>query len=296
MRGERRGTREEKVFSRPSSLTPRPFLRRCSLNPYVIDGGQAGKQRLRLLASVMEPTTSRLFDRLGLRMGMTCLDVGSGGGDVTLLLAGRVGPTGRVVGVDFDRDILRLAETEAQRVFPGRVEYRWADAENLQLPSTFNFVYARFLLSHLRHPQRCLAGMIAAVQPGGWIATEDIDFEGQFCHPPSRAVERYGELYQAVVRRKGADPTLGRKLPALFLEAGLKDVQFEVLQPTFRTGPGKRLAEVTMARIATAVVAEGLAEAAEVEAITAELEAYARDETTVLSAPRVVQCWARRSK
>lgn len=276
-------------------IHPSSLLRgRCSLKPYVIEGGQAGKQRLRLLSSVMEPTTSRLFDRLDLRSGMACLDVGSGGGDVTMLLAHRVGPTGRVVGVDFDRDILRLAETEARQAHLGQVTYRWADAENLQLPSEFDLVYARFLMSHLRHPDQSLAGMIAAARRGGWISTEDIDFDGQFCHPPSRAFDRYGELYQAVVRRKGADPTLGRKLPALFLEAGLHEVQLEVIQPTFRTGQGKRLAAVTMARIASSVVAENLADAAEVEAITAELEEYARDETTVMSAPRVVQCWARR--
>jgi cyclopropane fatty-acyl-phospholipid synthase-like methyltransferase len=40
-----------------------------------------------------------LFDRLGLRDGTICLDVGCGGGDATLELARRVAPTGRVVGV-----------------------------------------------------------------------------------------------------------------------------------------------------------------------------------------------------
>ncbi len=222
---------------------------------------------------------------------MACLDVGSGGGDVTQLLAGRVGPLGRVLGVDFDRDILRLAAAEAHQAHLGQVGYQWANAEDLQLPASFDLVYTRFLLSHLRHPQRCLAGMIAAARPGGRIAAEDIDFTGQFCFPDLPAFDRYGELYQAVVRRKGADPTLGRKLPALFLEAGLREVQLEVIQPTFRTGPGKRLAAVTMARIGAAVIAEGLADAAEVETLIAELEEYARDERTVLSAPRVVQCW-----
>jgi len=265
------------------------------VNPYVIEGGQAGKQRLRLLATVLQPTTSRLFDRFDLHPGMSCLDVGCGGGDVTLLLADRVGPNGRVLGIDFDRDILRLAQAEAQHAGVTHVEYRWADAENLQLPATFHLVYARFLLSHLPNARQALAGMIAAALPGGWILTEDVDFPGHFCYPESRAFERYGELYQEVVRRKGADPTLGRKLPVLFLEAGLADVQLEVIQPTFRTGPGKRLAAVTMARIAEAVIAEGLTDAAEIQAITTELEVYARDERTLMSAPRIVQCWGRRS-
>jgi hypothetical protein len=56
-----------------------------------------GRKRLRVLAHVMRPTTLNLFDRVGIRPGMACLDVGCGGGDVTFELADLVGPKGRVV-------------------------------------------------------------------------------------------------------------------------------------------------------------------------------------------------------
>ena len=45
---------------------------------YIIRGGQAGRERLRLLARVMRPTTAALFERAGVREGMRCLDVGCG--------------------------------------------------------------------------------------------------------------------------------------------------------------------------------------------------------------------------
>ena len=70
---------------------------------YVLRGGRAGAERLRLLNRVKWPTTEPLLEAAGLRAGMSCLDVGCGGGDVTLKMAALVGAEGHVVGVDRDQ-------------------------------------------------------------------------------------------------------------------------------------------------------------------------------------------------
>jgi hypothetical protein len=54
---------------------------------YVIRGGFEGRDRLRVLGRVMRTSSMSLFDRLGLRDGLTCLDVGCGGGDAPAVLA-----------------------------------------------------------------------------------------------------------------------------------------------------------------------------------------------------------------
>ena len=72
---------------------------------YVIRGGLEGRERLRVLGRVMRTSSMSLFDRLGLRDGLTCLDVGCGGGDATLELARRVAPAGRVIGAAFYRHL-----------------------------------------------------------------------------------------------------------------------------------------------------------------------------------------------
>ena len=69
---------------------------------YLIRGGIAGRERLRVLARVMRPATLALLERAGVTAGLRCLDVGCGGGDVTFDLASLVGITGHVVGVDLD--------------------------------------------------------------------------------------------------------------------------------------------------------------------------------------------------
>ena len=80
---------------------------------YMLRGGIHGRERLRLIARALGATTGNLFDRLGIDLGMRCLDVGCGGGDVALELARRVGPGGRVVGVDIDDAKLELGRHEA---------------------------------------------------------------------------------------------------------------------------------------------------------------------------------------
>ena len=83
---------------------------------YIIRGGVEGKKRLEVLSRVMWPTTSGLLARAGMKPGMCLLDLGCGGGDVTLQLASLVGAQGRVVGVDMDGTKLELAaKTAAER-------------------------------------------------------------------------------------------------------------------------------------------------------------------------------------
>src|SRR5215470_866804 len=97
---------------------------------YVIRGGVEGRERLRVIARVMRASSMSMFDRLGLRDGCQCLDVGCGGGDVTLDLARRVGPHGRVVGVDIDEKKLEIARTEARQLGVANVEFRVADVRD----------------------------------------------------------------------------------------------------------------------------------------------------------------------
>ena len=261
---------------------------------YVLRGGQAGAARLRLINRVKWPTTERLLDRAGLRAGMQVLDCGCGGGSVTLRMAALVGAEGEVVGIDLDQSILRLAQREAQDLnLP--VTFRHLGAEELEEVAAYDFAYSRYLLSHLQHPQRALEAMVRALRPGGRLAVEDIFFPGHVCYPPNAAFDRFVELYQAVVRAKGADPAIGVRLMGMALDAGLADVQVELVVPVFRDGEGKRVAQVTVEHVREAVLGAGLATGTEVDAIVAELEAFADDERTLMSIASTFQVWGRKA-
>jgi hypothetical protein len=57
------------------------------------------------------------------------------------------------------------------------------------------------------------------------IVVEDIDFRGHFAEPPCPALDRYVALYSASVTKRGADPNIGPRLPALLRAAGFSDVE-----------------------------------------------------------------------
>ena len=51
---------------------------------------------------------------------------------------------------------------------------------------------------------------------------EDTDFAGSFCYPTCAAYERYKELYQELLQRRGGDPNIGPKLPAMLRKPASK--------------------------------------------------------------------------
>jgi hypothetical protein len=79
------------------------------MEPYVIRGGQKGYERLLVLARDRWPDTAALLARAGVSPGMRCIDLGCGGGEVTLEIAKLVAPTGNVTGVVWTRSSMWAA-------------------------------------------------------------------------------------------------------------------------------------------------------------------------------------------
>ncbi|MGH7560754.1 MAG: methyltransferase domain-containing protein, partial [Gemmatimonadales bacterium] len=69
-----------------------------------------------------------------LRQGETVLDLGSGGGIDVLLSARRVGPSGKVYGLDMTDEMLELARANAAKAGAGNVEFLRGQIEQIPLP------------------------------------------------------------------------------------------------------------------------------------------------------------------
>jgi SAM-dependent methyltransferase len=226
---------------------------------------------------------------------MTCLDLGCGGGDVTLKLAELVGPEGHVVGVDMDETALELAQQTASGMGLDNVKFRAMNVQDWTEDSQYDFIYSRFLLTHLTDPLRMLEQMLRATRPGGVALVEDIDFAGCFSHPTCTGYERYVRLYRAAAARQGADADIGPKLYGMLLDAGWQDVQLNVVQPAFASGEGKQLALSTLINIADSVLRENLATDSELQSAVDDLTKFTDSPRTIISLPRVFQVWGRRA-
>jgi ubiquinone/menaquinone biosynthesis C-methylase UbiE len=111
---------------------------------------------------------------------MACVDVGCGGGDVAFDLARLVGPSGTVVALDVDKIKIESARREAAAMQLTNVDFRVSDIYDASLEAEFDLAHARFLLSHLRDPERALLKMRQALRPGKMLVIADTDFRGPF--------------------------------------------------------------------------------------------------------------------
>jgi SAM-dependent methyltransferase len=257
---------------------------------YAIEGGRSGKARLDVLARLRAPSTSALLDRVGVAEGARCLDVGCGGGHVSLELARRVGEHGFVVGIDLDATVLDFARADAAAAGIRNVEFRCDDGTQLGRPS-YDVVYSRFLLSHIEDTTAVLAAMASALRRGGVLIAEDVDFSGCFCYPPCDAYDRYVALYRETIRRRGGNADLGPRLPSQFHSVGIRQIEVAVIQSCGLEGDAKLIMPLTLERIADAAVSEGLATARDIEQMITELYDYYADPTTLMGTPRIVQTW-----
>lgn len=260
---------------------------------YILSTGEAGAARLAILSSVLGPTTEAFLSRAGLKVGMRTLDLGCGGGDVTRLIARVVGDA-EVVGIDSDPLVIAVAAGHPVDVGTHRrPRYLVGTAEDVHDVGEFDFVYARFLLTHLSDPPAVLRSLVSACPPGTTIAVEDIDFAGHVCDPPSPAFDRFVELYQQTARAHGADPCIGPKLPELLRSVGLVDVESTALVPQFTEGEGKLIAYLTFVQIQPSLVALGLAGQSELRGISTELRRLGDDGWSMMSLAGIVQASGR---
>ena len=123
------------------------------LGNYPIEHRAGEIERLHIQSDAMAPDALAMLDRIGPIKGWTCLDIGCGPGGITDLLSARVGPAGRVVGLDMDAEFLEHARWNA----PSNVEFRLGDAYGSDLSAgTFDLVHMRFVASTAGNPEQLL--------------------------------------------------------------------------------------------------------------------------------------------
>ncbi len=111
----------------------------------------------------------------GLRDGETVLDLGSGAGIDCFLASPRVGPTGRVIGVDMTPEMLEKARTNARRGGFDNVDFRLGEIEALPLPdASVDVVLSNCVLNLVPEKSRALAEMLRVMRAGGRFAISDM--------------------------------------------------------------------------------------------------------------------------
>lgn len=118
------------------------------------------------------PATGRMLDGAGITVGSRVLDVAAGTGGQTLAAARRAGPSGYVLATDISPAILDYAARAAAQAGLDNVGIREVDGEHLGVPdAAFDAVISRVGLIYFPDRAGALAGMRAALRPGGRLST-----------------------------------------------------------------------------------------------------------------------------
>lgn len=121
-------------------------------------------------------------ERLALRAGATVLDVGCGTGASALPAAERVGPAGRVIGVDLAEGLLARGRAKAVERGLRNIEFRTGDMAQLGYPDGhFDAVICVFAIFFLPDMERQVAELWRMVRPGGQLAITT--WGPRFCAP-----------------------------------------------------------------------------------------------------------------
>jgi SAM-dependent methyltransferase len=190
---------------------------------YVLGRTEEEYQRLRAQARTWEAVTSRVLDAVGLSPGASCLDAGCGPGETMRLMAQRVGPAGRVVGVDVDASLGAQAETMLHGAGHEQCSFVAHDLTcGAEVPGApFDVVYARLLLLHVADPVAVLRHLWAAVAPGGHLLVHDYHLTSTDVQPPLPAMQEWDRVALGAFTLAGRDVRIGSRLPVLFEEAGV---------------------------------------------------------------------------
>jgi ubiquinone/menaquinone biosynthesis C-methylase UbiE len=202
------------VAAKAQQVNPDGYVHARDVNEY---------QRLRDQALMWQRATQEVLDRVGLKPGMSCLDVGAGPGAVMRLMADRVGPQGRVTGLEIDGQLAAqaLAELRAQ----GGAQFNLIEADVLALDTVpgapFDLTFCRLFLMHMQDPVAALEKMSSWTKPGGVLVAQEFDFGAIAVEPLCPAMAEFNRLFEGVFRGHGRNLRAGRHLPAQFEAAGL---------------------------------------------------------------------------
>ena len=200
---------------------------------YPLQSSERERRRLKMQSQALIPMSLRLLDGAGVGPGSRVLELGCGNGELTKLIAQRVGPSGQVVAIDRDPAQIDAAGQTLHAEGLGNVVLQVAEAEAFSPDRPFDAVIARYFLLYATDPEAMVAKAATWLRPAGAMGFLEMDFYrgvGSRIWPlPLPETERAIGFIADAMLDAGVQPHLSARLPSLLSRYG--EVEAELAAP-----------------------------------------------------------------
>jgi ubiquinone/menaquinone biosynthesis C-methylase UbiE len=193
--------------------------------------GHSDRELARLIeqGSFYGELTEDLLRRAGIRPGMRVLDVGSGAGDDSFLVASMVGREGQVHGIDTSSEAVALANARAKQAELSHVTFSVADLSTYQADLPFDAIVGRLVLVYLADPAAALRNLASSLKSGGILAFVELEVSYAKSVPAVPLFAQCVRWLTETFTRSGTQVDMGTRLYAAFRGAGLPNPSMRLL-------------------------------------------------------------------
>jgi len=266
---------------------------------YALGYTDAEHNRLIRQAAIIAPIAERLFREAGIGPGQRVLDLGSGMGDISMLVARLVDDLGEVIGIE--RDATSIARAQARVAAAGlrNVRFLNADVNSIVSDRPFDAVVGRFILMFLPDPISVLRSAVRLLRPGGVVAFQEPSWAAMLALGTRLPLwSRTRHLIHDILLRSGAQPEMGIALYRAFQEAGLRAPKMHLEMSLGNDADFVSLTSDLLCSLRPLAEQHkvALTDLGDLDTLPDRISAEVAAANTVVSLIGIVGAWARKSK
>jgi len=253
-------------------------------------------ERLSAWADAWEPAAEGLFDQIPVQAGWRCLDLGCGPRGVLAPLARRVGPAGKVIGVDLNQANINAASEYVISAGLDNIELVQADFLHTGLQhGSFDLVHVRWMFTPLGFNTGLLGEILDLACPGGLVVAQETCEAGYECYPPQAAWQRLKEVTISAFTLAGGDYNAGKRTYELLRQAGCQAVNGKAAVLALPAGhPFRRWPVESALALQSRILESGLMSAEEFESTLEDCQRIADNPDIWMTSFMVTQVWGKK--
>ncbi len=197
-------------------------------NDYILSTADDEQYRMKLLENEFDALTHRRLKGCPIKEGDYCLEIGPGAGSIARWMSTQVKEKGKVIAID--KHPKHFSSNGHNNIELLHADITASDIQK-QFKKYFNIIHTRFVLVHIANSEHLIAQLVTMLKPGGWLVLEEPDFTTTVALEDGDNSHKTLTALQKLIMHHGESAAFARRLPYLFQELHLSNIQAEGYVP-----------------------------------------------------------------